>query len=321
MAENIELNKPWLVAAWPGLGSVAIGAVAHLVNTLGMQSIEEIPGSAFFEIEHVEIQGGVVRVPRLAQTRVFAWKNPTGGRDLLVAAGETQPRTGGFAMSERILHIADRYGAERVVTFAALATQLHPLQDPGVHKAVTDPALLAELKTLDVPNLAEGQIGGLNGVFLAAALERAIPGICLLAEIPYFAAGVPSPKASAALLRVFSQMSGIELDLADLEHQGEAVAQGLLEMLERMKRAQASEEGEEQRISEPSVGEEQPGEEEEEAPKKDALPLEARRRIEELFEEARRDKSKAVRLKEELDRFGVFDRYEDRFLDLFRRAE
>jgi hypothetical protein len=27
-----------------------------------------------------------------------------------------------------------------------------------------------------------------------------------------------------------------------------------------------------------------------------------------------------VTLKEELDRLGVFDRYEDRFLDLFRRA-
>lgn len=40
-----------------------------------------------------------------------------------------------------------------------------------------------------------------------------------------------------------------------------------------------------------------------------------------MFESARRDQHKAFHLKEELDRLGVFRQYEDRFLDLFRRAE
>lgn len=40
-----------------------------------------------------------------------------------------------------------------------------------------------------------------------------------------------------------------------------------------------------------------------------------------MFQEAREDRAKAVRLKEELDRLGVYPAYEDRFLDLFRRAE
>jgi hypothetical protein len=43
-----------------------------------------------------------------------------------------------------------------------------------------------------------------------------------------------------------------------------------------------------------------------------------RRRIETLFSEAERDRSRALALKAELDRLGVFERYEDRFLDLFR---
>ena len=44
-------------------------------------------------------------------------------------------------------------------------------------------------------------------------------------------------------------------------------------------------------------------------------------RIERLFEEAEMDRKRAVSLKEELDRLGVFEDYEDRFLDLFKRAE
>ena len=44
-------------------------------------------------------------------------------------------------------------------------------------------------------------------------------------------------------------------------------------------------------------------------------------RIESLFRQAERDRSKAVELKAELDRQELFRRYEDRFLDLFRGAE
>ena len=37
-----------------------------------------------------------------------------------------------------------------------------------------------------------------------------------------------------------------------------------------------------------------------------------------MFAKAREDRAKAFELKEELDRLGVFDQYEDRFLDLFK---
>ncbi len=44
-----------------------------------------------------------------------------------------------------------------------------------------------------------------------------------------------------------------------------------------------------------------------------------RRRIEQLFAQAARDRSKAFELKHELDRLGLFKEYEDRFLDLFTK--
>ena len=45
-----------------------------------------------------------------------------------------------------------------------------------------------------------------------------------------------------------------------------------------------------------------------------------RARLERLFEKARGDRNAAFQLKEELDRLDVFDEYEDRFLDLFKRV-
>ena len=44
-------------------------------------------------------------------------------------------------------------------------------------------------------------------------------------------------------------------------------------------------------------------------------------RVEDLFTQARADRSRAYELKQELDRLDVFRDYEDRFLDLFQKPE
>ena len=42
-------------------------------------------------------------------------------------------------------------------------------------------------------------------------------------------------------------------------------------------------------------------------------------RIEKLFRQASKDRSKAYELKRELDRLELYKEYEDRFLDLFQK--
>ena len=49
------------------------------------------------------------------------------------------------------------------------------------------------------------------------------------------------------------------------------------------------------------------------------MPEEARRRIEMMLEQARRGELDPSVVHRELERWGVFEEYEDRFLSLFRR--
>jgi hypothetical protein len=109
-----------------------------------------------------------------------------------------------------------------------------------------------------------------------------------------------------AILEVFTTITGIDIDFTDLAEQARVMDQQLADLL-------AGEEDEE----EPSfVAQEEPsGEPAEE----DQLRLADKRRIEKLFEQAGKDRSKAFELKQELDRLGVFKDYEDRFLDLFKK--
>jgi predicted ATP-grasp superfamily ATP-dependent carboligase len=48
------------------------------------------------------------------------------------------------------------------------------------------------------------------------AKEREIDGVCLLGEVPVYAGRVPNPMAALAVLKVLSNILGIQVDLADM---------------------------------------------------------------------------------------------------------
>jgi proteasome assembly chaperone (PAC2) family protein len=315
MDEQIKLNKPWLVAVWPGMGQVAISAGYYLMAKLGMHLVAEFSAQELFEIEHVHVKDGLIRPERLPRSRFLLWPDPAGAHDLLVFIGEAQPPAGKAAFCRRLIEFSQRMGVERIFTFAAMATNMHPTEESRVFGAATDEESLAELKRQELQLLSEGHIGGLNGVILGIAAESQLRGTCLLGETPQIFAQLPFPKASLAVLKTFAIIAGIKIDLAQLSEQAQTVEAKLAELLSRVQREMA----------EHAEAEEEYGADEEqflvESDDQRQLSTEDQRRIERLFAEAERDRSKAYELKQELDRLEVFQTYEDRFLDLFKTPE
>jgi hypothetical protein len=123
--------------------------------------------------------------------------------------------------------------------------------------------------------------------------------------MPLWAPHLPFPNASVAVLRLFRDLAGFDLDLGELEGYGRLMQQQLVSVYEQIRQ---------------SVGENAAAEAETSAPVPPAPQSPRERdleRIESLFRQARGDRSRAFELKTELDRLGLFGRYEDRFLDLF----
>jgi uncharacterized protein len=309
MANEVKLNKPWLVAVWPGMGNVAISAGYYLMAKLGMHILAEFPAHELFDVEHVEVKAGVIHTGRLPRSRFFVWIDPRGKHDIVVFLGEAQPPRGRYAFCRRFIEFAKGLGVNRVFTFAAMATQMHPEAPSRVFVAATDPESLAELKKLDLEVLDDGQIGGLNGVLLGAAAESGLHGACLLGEMPHVFAQLPFPKASLAVLEAFTKIADIQIDLAELAEQAKEMEQKLGELLVQMQQAiEQQMPDEEEAVRHEQVEEERPGAEDAE-------------RIERLFQQAKQDRSSAYELKRELDRLGVYREYEDRFLDLFKKPD
>lgn len=310
MGDGIQLNKPWLIAVWPGMGNVAVSAGYYLMAKLGMELLAEFSPAELFDVEHVEVKQGIIQPVQRPRSRLFVRRDADGKRDIIVFIGEAQPQIGKYAFCHRLIEFAQKLGVERVFTFAAMATQMHPEHESRVFAATTDDACIDELQRRELLLLEDGRIGGLNGVLLGAAAEAGLPGICLLGEMPHVFMQLPFPTASLAVLKTFRSIAEIDVDLDELEQQARAMNEKLGELLARVGQAMEHE-------HEPEVEEEYTPEPTEEP----RLSAEDEQRIEDLFRQAAQDRSKAYELKQELDRLNAFTDYEDRFLDLFKGSD
>jgi proteasome assembly chaperone (PAC2) family protein len=250
--------------------------------------------------------GGLIKSGRLPRSRCFVWNDPEHQRDIVVFIGEAQPPLGKYAFCSKLIAFAQELGVERVFTFAAMATQMHPEHSSRVFAAGTNAEILEELTKFDLEPLEEGHIGGLNGLLLGAAADAELHGACLLGEMPHIFAQLPFPKASLAVLKIFAAMTGIEVDFAELSEQSEAMNEKLGELLAKVEMAMEQHRGVEEEPSLPEPEEES------------RLSPEDEQEIERMFAEAKQDRSKAYELKQKLDQLDLFRDYEDRFLDLFK---
>ncbi|KAB2641580.1 MAG: hypothetical protein DVB25_01390 [Verrucomicrobia bacterium] len=310
MDNEQQLNEPWLIAAWPGMGAVAISAGYYLMAKLGMHLLAEFPAREFFDLECVEVRDGLILTSALPRSRLFLWQNPAQTHDLIVFIGEAQPPAKGAAFCSKLIGFAQKLRVQRVFTFAAMATEMRPEHDSRVFGAAIDRDTLAKFKRLDVQALEDAQISGLNGVLLGVAADNGMKGGCLLGEMPHVFSQFPFPKASLAVLRTFSAMATVAIDFKELQNQSRQVEKGLGEFLHRLENSIGTPEG----LSAAA---------DETEPQKPSSHLSAhdQQHLEELFAIARNDRARAYELKQTLDRLKVFQAYEDRFLDLFKKPE
>lgn len=320
-----KLKNPYLICAWPGMGEVAFRAATYLVEQLKAQEFAEIMPEDFFYLSGSVIQEGILSAPQLPYSKFYYYKSPLVrkkakemnseiiGRDLIIFLSNAQPDLVlAEQYSQLIIHMAKSYKVERIVGFAAMPQPIEYSQNPRVWYAATSEKIKKELQQYNLVELKEGQISGMNGLFLGLAKRQGLEGFCLLGEIPFYAIQIENPKASLAVLEVLTRMLQMSIDFSLLREQAQLIEEEISRLLEYIK--VGAQEGQPGPI----------GEEEIEKIKKalsqlTRIPPSIRERIEELFVKAKQDLKHAHELKAELDRWSVYKEYEDRFLDLFKK--
>ena len=211
-----KLRTPNLLAAWPGIGNVAMIIANYLKAKLPFKELGYLEASYFFDPIGVLVRDNVVEEPNFPQSDFYYWKNSGGGNDLILFIGDDQPANKGYELAHCILDVGERFGAERVYTCAAAITRIHHTEPPKVWGVATSHRISGDLNEYNLEHSGNLQIAGLNGLLLGVAKEREIDGICLLGEVPVYASRMPNPMAALAVLKVLTSMIGVKIDLAEL---------------------------------------------------------------------------------------------------------
>lgn len=296
--KKIDVVNPVMIAAWPGMGNVALGAVDYIRKKLRAVRFAEIRIDPLTALDAVEVEGGLSKLPKAPLNTFYYTKNP----DIIIFEGDVQlAGKAGIELLNKVLDVGAEFRVSRIYTTAAFPLPISYGDISEVYGAANKKGLLDLLIKAGVKLMEDGHISGLNGLALSFAEKRNIEGICLLATMPQYAISLPNPKASKAIIDILARIIDIRIDLHELDGY-------IKEMEERMAMV-------EDKVKDVLTIEEETSES---LPHDKKIPGYIMEKIEKLFLEARQDKKKAQILKKELDRWDMYKLYEDRFLDLFK---
>jgi proteasome assembly chaperone (PAC2) family protein len=306
-----DLKKPFLVAAWPGMGNVALTAVNYLKDKLGAVPLGELTSTDYFAPTGAIVSKQIILPPERPNNQFYYFSSPQCKKDILFFIGSVQPVPHReYEFAQELLRIAKMWGVTLVFTTAAAPSDMNYRDTPRVFAVPNDADLMKKLMEYKVHFMGEGNIAGLNGLLISAAKSMNLDGICLLGEIPFFTAQIEFPKAALKVLEVLTRLLGVKIDMLDLElytGQKEKEIAPLADVLTK---------------GPPESEKDAPDEEKIVPEPEKEVPRSVRVKIEKLFRDAETEGSYKIKmqLKEELDRWSLFDEYQDRFLDLFRKA-
>ncbi len=311
--KRISVKNPVAIACWPGMGEVAFRAGLFLKKSLNFRLFAKIENTGFFSPQGVLVQKGLINLPKIAEGNFYFYKSPSKKRDIILFLAEAQPTLEkAYEFGKVIVEFIYSYKVLRVFSFAAFPQAIEHTQASSVWISATHKEVLEEFSSYNLKVLEEGQISGLNGLFLGLAKEKGLKGACFLGEIPFYTISIENPKASLAVLEVLDKYLGLELDFEELEERAKFLEGEINKLVGYLKGNFPSQEGS-------PLSEEDVQRIRRELERFTKLPQSAREKIEELFDKASKDLSYASELKKFLDEWGVYKEYEDRFLDLFKK--
>ena len=161
----------------------------------------------------------------LMKHEIYYWINNQAEQDLVLYTGDAQPilPEGAYRLSEAVVDLALKLGAETVITVGAFITG-KIAENPKVYGAASEPSLVKELQSLDVKIIDSGAVTWMNGLIPGLAKMKNLRSLFLSGETSGF---MVDPRAAVVILRVLAKKLGLQIDLTELEGQAKEIENAL----------------------------------------------------------------------------------------------
>jgi predicted ATP-grasp superfamily ATP-dependent carboligase len=212
------VERPLLVVCldgWIDAGFAANNATSHLLASMPAQIVARFDSDALIDYRArrpvLRIVNGVNTELRWSEIQLHAATNRT-GRTVLVLAGP-EPDMRWHQFIEEVIGLASRLEVREVYALGAFPAPVPHTRPVRLVGTSTDGELAARIgflpASVEVPS-------GISGALEIAFGEAGLTSAGLWARVPHYAAAMPYPAASAALLEGLSRLAGIEVELTAL---------------------------------------------------------------------------------------------------------
>jgi proteasome assembly chaperone (PAC2) family protein len=236
-ADALVLREPQALVAfggWVDAGSGGTGGVRHLISNLKTRKLAEMDSEEFYCFTDtrplVSIVGATERAVQWPHGEFHGAILEHTSDLLLFVAPEPNLKWQTFASV--MLDGLQRFGAQSMVCIGSIFGAVP-------HRGEVRMTGWANTETLREAlvrhNVAFTNYTGPTGfvtVLLAEAQARGMPAVAVYGFAPNYIQGVPNPRVSHALLQTFAGITGIPLQLNDLDRAGRALARQVDRLLQ-----------------------------------------------------------------------------------------
>lgn len=316
-----KLKTPILICAYPSIGMVGRYIVNYLISELSPEIYAEIDVQDYITLRNVIVENGIIYSPYIKEYIYYLHHK---NNDFLFFFSDFEPSLNNLnKFNNDFVNFISQLKVSLIITFSGIPANILHTNKPKVFIATTENTkIMFDLNNPQIKKLEFGIIEGINGVVLEVAKENDIDGCCIISEVPFYTIDMNNPQCAKPILKLLSETfefdinyEKIDRDIKSMDDYLRTTFSNINEQAQKLFSQLQNRPTKKFNLSQ----EEPSGITFEELKKqiKFALPESAKNKINELFKLAKENIDYAKKLKEELDRWGVYKEYEDKFLSLF----
>jgi proteasome assembly chaperone (PAC2) family protein len=221
-----DLDSPVLVLGMEGWIDAGLGAgttIGHLLSAVPTEILAAFDSDELIDFRArrptVRISDGVNMGLSWPEIQVRRGKDPA-GKDVVVLVGPEQDMRW-HAFVDSVVELGAELGVTLVVAVGAFPAPVPHTRPVRLAATASSPELAERVGvvpgTIEVP-------AGIHAALDAGFTSAGIPAMGLWARVPHYAAAMPYPAASAALIKGLASVAGLDLDAGELHAAAEATA-------------------------------------------------------------------------------------------------
>ncbi len=209
-----------LIEGFPGIGLVGPMAASYMIEKLEMEYIGYIRSDLFPPI--AAVHNGIP----MNTARIYA---DTKDKLVVVLSEFTIPTSVVYQLGSELMSFMRKNGIGNIISIGGTPTQK---QGPAPYIISSDSAMVKKAAAQGIKRIQEGVIAGVSAVLMTSADEFGITASNLLVEVNPV---IMDPKYAKTAIQGLQKLTGLKIDLADLDKETKEVEARVREMLKKAK--------------------------------------------------------------------------------------